>query len=1147
MRLKILLLLSVLALPAAAANMVPNSGFELGLRKGWVWYSSRGTVDATLRISSEGESLSPWEVITNSGHSGTYSFRMPEVGHLISRTMWLTNGVSYKASCWLRSDVTRNDEFIWGISPSILAATTGATSFVTNRPSVNGTWTRQSYTFVAPTNGLYVIQFSWWQHSLVTFAPQIDDVMVEQGTTLNTWAPQQTIEAGLVLTNYGGILHSDASRTLGLRFFNNGISADMLYQVKAYDDYNREVLSTSGTASCGAGISTVTINLPNTNGWYRVVSWLNAPNSRDETQINALPYTQAWLNSVSTNSIIGTHTHSSPYMTRKYAQVVPWTRDLMAYTQLRWGNVASASNTFTWNDAEVAKNATNGMTLFGCLHAGLDGQYPAWAVDPDGHFSIGMWTNYVRAAVARYGATGTGHIKHWEVLNEPNWYNTAAAGSFNNPSNYAKLLCASIQVITNTDPNAYIVGMGGVGNGGDMTYASNVMYYMDAQSRARMNAVSYHLYAQSGVINPNTDDRSYDHFAWFKNWQGLIFPQKEMWNTESGQWWVGGMRTENALWAGTKYDLLSSPAMEVTRSKEEYRARQAIDQVLKTFIRTIGFQFKRYFYYDGRLFDGDLLVSSGNSSEEWDDTIRPPFTFQAIAAWIVDNGLGYGAATNTTSSGLEGYWFGGRDGRAVVAAWCNDNLQRTITMGGSAEFAVYDHHGNRLQTNVSTVLLNKTPRYLVSSTIATNTLKDSFVAASVATTADTTAPYLTIDIAPTGDYDGGFHLAHWYAVDNVLVPYDGNVNQATNIVYKWKLDGGSYSAYSQSNHVWLDGLSTGGHTLYVTALDTNGNSREVSYAFAMTNSTTNGVWSFARNPLLGIQYLQSQNPAAQHTLMRTVPATYVNLPITYAILTGGAYGGYPDGTNYYDAQYALNTNWNVILQFSDMPTNLIATYVPYLVNRYPAWMVVPLNENDDAAESSEIIKIYRAALPSQRMGGPALYHIVNPPYIDALVASNAFQLLDSFIAHDYLACPLNGVCTAGWWDEPYFHPIDVPTSYHPEWSVGNLRSRLEWMNSYTNLLRTDFTDTPKVMITEYGIYQNNTADGKYAGQIFRNMQIPVWVTANFATTNACPYNNALYDGDGVGYFTESQQNFLMRISPVKGTTNTVATKLVLQP
>lgn len=1228
--------LLLLCLNSQAANLVPNSSFELGLRKGWVWFSSRGTTGDTSRISSEGESLSPWEVITNAGYSGTYSFRMPEAGHLLSRSIWLTNGASYKASAWLRSDATQNDDFIWGIAPSAQSASSGAASFVTNRPAVNGTWTRQSFTFVAPSNGLYVIKFSWWQNTTHSFAPQIDDVLVEPGTTLNAWAPQQTIEAGLVLTNYGGVLHSDDTRTIGLRFFNNGSSADMVYEVNAYDDYNRQLLNVNGTATCPTGISTVTINLPATNGWYRVVSRLNVPDSRDETGVTALPYASAYVAGVTTNGIIGTHTHSSPYMTRKYAQVVPWTRDLMALNHLRWGLVASASNTFTWNDAEVAKNATNGLTVFGCLHAGLDGQLPAWAVDGDGHFSIGMWTNYVRAAVARYGATGTGQIKHWEVLNEPNNYATAAAGAFNNPSNYARLLCASIQVITNTDPNAFIVGVGGVGGmgSGAGSYASNVMYYMDAQSKARMNAVSYHLYTQNGTINPNSDDRGYDHFGWFKEWQGLVISQKEAWNTESGQWWVGGMRTENALWQGTKYDLMSSPAAEVTRSTEEYRARQALDQTLKTFLRTIGFQFKRYFYYDGRLFDGDLLTSSGNSSEEWDDTIRPQFTVQAIGAWILDNGTGYGAATNSASSGLEGYWFGGRDGRAVVAAWCNDNLQRTITMGGSTAFAVYDHNGNLLQTNTAAVLLNKTPRYLVSSTIATNTLKDSFVAASVATTADTTAPYLSIDIAPTGNYDGGLHLAHWYAVDNVLVPYDGNVNQATNIVYKWKLDAGSYSAYSQSNHVWLNGLATGDHTLYVTALDTNANSVEVAYRFnsevdttdptvaitsptssatystssstidlAGTSSDNNAVttvsWSNSRggagscsgttswsktgimlysggnvititasdaagnsgtaqltvtytvpdpssgttnnvrnlrigrwqSPFLGVQYLQTQNTAAQRTLMSSVPASYVSLPITYAILTGGSYGGYANGTNYYDAQYALNTNsgWNVVLQFSDMPTNLIATYVPYLVARYPAWMVVPINENDSAAESSDTIKLFRAALPSQRLGGPALYHIVNPPYIDALVASNAFQLLDSFVAHDYLAVPLNGLCTDGWWTNTYYHPSNTPTGYHPEWSVGNLPSRLAWMNGYTNQLRTNFTDTPKAILSEYGIFQNDAPDGDYAGRTFRAMNVPVFVTANYAGTNSCPYNNALYNADGVGYFTPSQRAFLNAI------------------
>lgn len=342
-------------------------------------------------------------------------------------------------------------------------------------------------------------------------------------------------------------------------------------------------------------------------------------------------------------------------------------------------------------------------------------------------------------------------------------------------------------------------------------------------------------------------------------------------------------------------------------------------------------------------------------------------------------------------------------------------------------------------------------------------------------------------------------------------------------------------------------LAYGSNYLRAIATDSSGNKATNAIAVLSVNDTN--TWASTRSPYLGVQYLQTQNPAAQHTLMSNVPATYVNLPITYAILTGGAYGGYGNGTNYYDATYALNTNngWRVILQFSDMPTNKILDYLPYLTNRYRCWMVNPINENDDATVSSETIKYYRAVMPTMRLGGPALYHLKNPTYIDALVASGAFAMLDSFVGHDYLACPLNGLCTAGWWTNSYYHPIDAPTDYHPEWSVGNLAARLAWMNSYTNLLRTNYTDTPKVMVTEYGIYQNNPEDGLYAGQIFRNMQIPAFVTANFATTNACPYNNALYDGVGVGYFTPSQQNFLKRIAPLSRGLGTITTdNLVIQ-
>jgi len=402
---------------------------------------------------------------------------------------------------------------------------------------------------------------------------------------------------------------------------------------------------------------------------------------------------------------------------------------------------------------------------------------------------------------------------------------------------------------------------------------------------------------------------------------------------------------------------------------------------------------------------------------------------------------------------------------------------------------------------------------------------------------DVTAPTCVIT-SPASVSSGG---SGSYSTSSSTITVSGTSDDATATI-TWSNSRGGAGTCSGSSSWSKSGitLASGGNVLTFVATDPSANATTTTLNVTYTapppsSGTTNNVRNLRigrwQSPFLGVQYLQTQNPAAQRTLMSSVPASYVNLPIRYSILTGGAYGGYANGTNYYDAQYALNTNsgWNMVLQFSDMPTNLIATYVPYLVARYPAWMVVPINENDSAAESSDTIKLYRAALPSQRLGGPALYHIVNPPYIDALVASNAFQLLDSFIAHDYLAVPLNGLCTDGWWTNTYYHPSNTPTGYHPEWSVGNLPSRLAWMNGYTNQLRTNFTDTPKAMVTEYGIYQNDVPDGDYAGRTFRAMNIPVFVTANYAGTNSCPYNNALYDANGVGYFTTSQRAFLNAI------------------
>lgn len=825
----------LLALPLRADNnLVPNSGFELGRK--WIYYGNTGSGV----IASGGELQSPWTATTGVGHSGSNSFRMTEGAFLYSQNLYLTSSITYKLSAWMKAEVALNNSFVWGISAH---SDTGEYRRLTNMVSTSDafidlttSWVRYTNSFTPFSNGWYMVGFCMWQNGLNGHFPLIDDVMLEAGSTLNDWEPMDDIEVGLVLTNYGGLLMSEQTKQVPLRFFNNTANAsNVVYEVNFYDDYNRTLKSVTANHSAASGRSEVNITLPNTNGYMRVVYRTDRPNSLEDAQLTVVPFSSSYSTNLGTNAIVANHVHSGVYSSQKYALLSPWSRNLMALRQMRWTTIEPTEGNWVWADDEIDHQTTNGLVIFGCLAAGLDGVYPAWA-DAGGVMDVVKFTNYVSTVVGRYNTK----IRHWEVLNEPNNYDGM------DEEQYAELLHWSVIAITNQQPDAYIVAIAGVGQAGSgaATWASNVFTHLPAWVRARINAVSAHLYPGSNP--PNTSDRVDDHWAWFGQWATWLAaeratnPTLEMWNSEWGQYWGGALYGRTTLWPG-KYSTHQTYTHEVTRGEVEYRVRKSIDSGAANFLRAIGWWGKaRSIYYDGRLWGSDNHKSTGNTSDEYDDTIRPTYAVQAFAAWLLDQGVGLGAVTNLESNGLEAYLFQGRDGRSVLAAWSVDNLLRTITVTNGA-FALYDHWANKLQTNVTTVELTRTPRIWVSNTLATNQIRDTYIHADIVSTNLAGAPQVVIDIAPTGSYaTGDYNLAKWSTISPQFVPYDATASERTNIVYRWNIDGGSWSAYSQSNHTWLD-LDEGDFTLTVQAVDQNGESTTTTYQSLLSVPATGGV------------------------------------------------------------------------------------------------------------------------------------------------------------------------------------------------------------------------------------------------------------------------------------------------------------------
>jgi len=192
-------------------------------------------------------------------------------------------------------------------------------------------------------------------------------------------------------------------------------------------------------------------------------------------------------------------------------------------TGLSWSSVQPEQGPLNWRvaDVRVAQLAGNGMEFLPVLAS-----TPAWiatppATPPIGSQAIEAWTQFLKAAVARYGPGGTFWqpaegggpspfhslchcdadpmpISSWQVWNEPtlsHYFNVSSP-----VQSYAKLLQVSHDAITSVDPKAQIVlaGVPGFGTKG----SENAWQFLGELFRTLGNGddfdvVALHPYARS--------------------------------------------------------------------------------------------------------------------------------------------------------------------------------------------------------------------------------------------------------------------------------------------------------------------------------------------------------------------------------------------------------------------------------------------------------------------------------------------------------------------------------------------------------------------------------------------------------------------------------------------------------------------------
>lgn len=805
----------------SAANLAPNSSFETGYSRGWCAYAT-GPNQAWGNLEF-GNGL-----LTNDAFHGRYSLRVPTGARLISRAIWLNSG-SYRISFYgkgvgsLPFGVFNQIDLQIGANPPNTAALTGS-------------WARYQATFVAASNSLYWIRFGF-----LNSPAQVDAIQLEAGVVATAYAPQASIEVGLTGANTNNMWFVGDSPTFNLNFWNEGGPQNAQVSYNIYDSWNSNVVSANASPLLVGGTNTsVSIPIPNLKGWFKVTSKLTGVNLSDD-EMDMVVYPYASNITASATSWLGGHPHISEFHSRREHLARRNTARGLSPNGIaaRWQSIQPSTNTdFVFFDVCYTNWQNEGLGNVVCLTP-EDGIWNPWATNSDGSASTSFWSNYCWM-VANKVCNGLGLTNVYFDIgpNEPYQHGPVTPTDFQQVSNYARFLNVGIQAVTNAYNGAKIlVGSGSYGTG---EFVYGAWTNLSAGAQASTVAITTHQYPNDNSLDPNIGDSS--TFTVPGPWISQFGSIKPVWNTESGSYDSGPILGLNGFW-GIAYFFYWTPTYESQRSESMLRQLTSTVRILPQALRCIGWGMRKFFYYDCRYFNDSSFNQGNPYVADYLQVDRPCAVALSAASSIVE--YGFGPITNATGYPyLEMYAFTNASGKPVVAAWSADRRNRTLTLTNS-NYELLDMFGNQLTTNSLTAHIYRVPQYFRSGTLTLAQLSNTLAQASSVNVADTVAPNISIDIAPIGPWSGDTNLVifKWSAIDDTYTAWQSDVSN-TNVMSKWKLDGGSYSVFSPSNHVLYPNLSAGNHTLYVSAIDIAGNQREVAYSFA-TATSGGGQWNTA--------------------------------------------------------------------------------------------------------------------------------------------------------------------------------------------------------------------------------------------------------------------------------------------------------------
>lgn len=868
----LLLAICFLSFSSFGANLIPNSSFEAGAGRGWLMFNTANSPPYY------GENYDISNSLTNGGSHGGVSMVVQGGVTLMSRAIWLAAG-DYTLTFSARTLSGIQGPYFSGVLNPIDLDDPPPNTF-----SPTNAWGRFTNVFTASSNSFYWVKL----YNLTQPTMLVDGIQLEAGTVASAYAPQSTVECGLSMTATNKMWFSGDVPTFDLNFWNDGASVVQRARYEVFDMWNSNVITSDLNIALGASAATIsTIPMPTRTGWFRVVSRLTTVNdSYDEITCTVYPFAYNVTKELnSTNDWLGGHTLGSAFDVRRDAMSgMRWGRAGPVGRNSRWNVVEPSRGGFTFDDEVLTNAFARDLNVLAALSCFPDNTWPAWATNTaattNSQFPhIGMWdgmafSNLCFTVVNRYKLW----VHTWEVWNEP--YQSGPTGVLPSDSaqhiidsdnglditgtnlpinvrvstNYAKLLSYGVSGITNADPTARIIALSGAfGNPGTQPGAANgaewgwnVWTNLTPNIQSWIYGVSTHVYAK--YDDPNEiDNGSFTLMSgWLDTWRGV----RPVWNTESGVYTHFGFTLKglNGMFPGFglasqgfypgSFDvhIAYSADAEALRGEPMVRTKTQTMRNLTEALRSVGIGGAKFFYYNSVPISTAGFYQTTPYAPDYMHVSQPPVVALSVAQSMV-RAPGFGRITNAIALEwrLEMYMHTNGNGNPVATAWSADRTNRTLTMSNSF-FEVLDCMGNQIQTNTALVRVGPMPIYIRSGTLSLTQLSNTVAFSAGTNVADNLAPRLSFDVAPSGLWNGDTNLTliKWTGIDDTWVAWATNnvsAPTATNVVFKWKLDGGTYTSYNQSNHVWLSNLSSGNHTILVTASDRNGNAQEYSYIF----------------------------------------------------------------------------------------------------------------------------------------------------------------------------------------------------------------------------------------------------------------------------------------------------------------------------